>query len=268
MRLKVTFEELKEEITIEKEYRKYFISFIKNVFTQTNLFTEIYSDKKVRPFTFSVFLGNDFEILDRDIKIKSPIDLIFSTGDYFIFTNFYNGVLELKKKKQGIIWKNGKVIPVKDIVLLRNVKINSSCAIFKTIGVSVVTDPEKRAKNFEKWYCVPGEDNLQEFNRVLEKRMLEKYERMVGKRLDTQIKFTPVSEKEMEIFIRQGKIPLSFGTKPIKEVYVKHYNGFIKGFKGVFYLESHPEMLQFIYDYGLGVRTGQGFGLLEVIVQI
>ncbi|MEN3046978.1 MAG: CRISPR-associated endoribonuclease Cas6 [Candidatus Hydrothermales bacterium] len=44
--------------------------------------------------------------------------------------------------------------------------------------------------------------------------------------------------------------------------------GFLKGFKGVFILESSSWMLQFIYDFGLGVRTGQGFGLLELISEL
>lgn len=272
MRLKITLGEKGEDVRIGIDYRRYFMSFVKGIFARSGIFSDLYSDKKIKPFTFSVFLGNDFEILDRekvkDITAKLPFNFIFSTGDPVIFTHFYNGALEMKKESQGISFPGGKVIPIKDILLSQTVKINTSCCIFKTVGICVVTDKEAKAKDFGKWYCTPDEDNLERFNEVLESRMLEKYERIKGKGLNTQVKFTPISKKEMKIFIRQGKINPSFGVKPINEVYVKHYNGFIKGFKGVFYLESHPEMLQFIYDYGLGVRTGQGFGLLEVIAEI
>lgn len=272
MRLKITFGEKEKDIKIGIDYRRYFMSFIKSIFEQSGIFSELYSDKKIKPFTFSVFLGNDFEILDmgedKDIKAKPPFNFIFSTGDPVIFIHFYNGALEIKKKNQGVNLPGGEVIPIKDISLPQSVKINTSCCIFKTVGVCVVTDKNAKAKDFDKWYCTPDKENLERFNEVLEDRILEKYERIKGERLNTRVKFTPVSEAEMEIFIRQGKINPSFGVKPINEVYVKHYGGFIKGFKGVFYLESEPEILQFIYDYGLGVRTGQGFGLLEVIAQI
>ncbi|MEN3045122.1 MAG: CRISPR-associated endoribonuclease Cas6 [Candidatus Hydrothermales bacterium] len=73
---------------------------------------------------------------------------------------------------------------------------------------------------------------------------------------------------ETSVLIRQGKLSSIFKDRSIEEVYVKHYGGFLKGFKGVFILESSPWMLQFIYDFGLGVRTGQGFGLLELISEL
>jgi CRISPR-associated endoribonuclease Cas6 len=54
----------------------------------------------------------------------------------------------------------------------------------------------------------------------------------------------------------------------MKEVLVKHYNGYVRGFKGVFELSGSPEILQFVYDYGFGIRTGQGFGLLELVKEL
>lgn len=272
MRLKLILGEEDKKIKVERDYRKYFISLIKNAFARSGIFTELYSQKKVKPFTFSVFLGDDFLIPDEDekekIEIKPPFKFLFSTGDPVIFSHFYNGILEMKKNYKGLNLPGGKIFPVKDIILSKNVKIRTSLCIFRTVGVCVLTDPEQNAKDFEKWFVVPDEKNMDRFNKILEERMIQKYERIKGERLDTKIKFTPLSEKEIPLFIRQGKLNPSFGEKPVKEVYVKHYNGYLRGFKGVFFLESHPEMLQFIYDYGLGVRTGQGFGLLEVIAQI
>jgi CRISPR-associated endoribonuclease Cas6 len=51
----------------------------------------------------------------------------------------------------------------------------------------------------------------------------------------------------------------------IKEVVVDGVGGKVKGFKGKFYIVGKPEILQFLYDFGLGVRTGQGFGLIDVV---
>lgn len=276
MRLKITIgDESSSFIKISRDYRRYFVAFTKSAFEKSGIFSELYQKKELKPFTFSVFLGKNFTPVDeekgKDIIIKPPFYFLFSSGNSHIFSNFYNGILEMKKRREGVILSDSKSIPVKKIDLEKNVKIKERCVIFKTLGICILTNPEENARNFEKWFVVPSEENLKYFNKILEKRMIEKYEIINGKKIDTRIIFTPLSQNELTVLIRQGKVSYEsfYSTgKSIKEVYVKHYNGFLKGFKGVFLLESHPEMLQFIYDYGLGVRTGQGFGLIEMVKEL
>ncbi|MGQ9618788.1 MAG: CRISPR-associated endoribonuclease Cas6 [Candidatus Aminicenantia bacterium] len=50
----------------------------------------------------------------------------------------------------------------------------------------------------------------------------------------------------------------------MSETFIRYYNCFIREHRWVFWLEGDKEILQFVYDYGLGVRTGQGFCMLEV----
>ena len=273
MRIKVVFgENGGKRLKVERDYRRYFMSFLKNAFARSGIFSELYSGKKVKPFSFSVYLGeevgSDEEGKSESIVLTPPLKLVFSTGDPVIFAGFYNGVLQLKREKNGLKLPGGYNLPVEDINIEGNVKIRSSCVIFKTTGICVLTDPSQSARDFEKWFIVPEEKNMDRFNEVLQKRMIEKYERIKGKKFETKIIFTPLSKEMVFPLIRKGILNPSFADSPVKKVYVKHYKGFLKGFKGVFILESHPEMLQFIYDYGLGVRTGQGFGLLELIAQI
>ncbi|MEM3467628.1 MAG: CRISPR-associated endoribonuclease Cas6 [archaeon] len=249
MRLKVSFGEKEEVVEISRDYRRYFISFIKSVFERSGKYQELYFYKKLKPFTFSVFLGDKFEIIEENkndkIIVNSPFNLIFSTGDLEIFSFFYNGLLDMKKENLGLRLKNSN-FPIRDISLDKFIKIKKDRAIFKNVGICILTNPDESAKDFEKWFITP-KDDLEKFNQVLNIRMLQKYEIIKGKKIEAEIEFIPLERES------------------IKEVYVKHYGGYLKGFKGVFILKSHPEMLQFIYDYGLGVRTGQGFGLLEVI---
>ncbi|MEN3045123.1 MAG: hypothetical protein ABDH37_07930 [Candidatus Hydrothermales bacterium] len=183
MQLKIVFGDKGEPLSITRDYRRYFISFIKGVFTKSKKFEEIYSVKKLKPFTFSVFLGNEFEMIDdvedKKLIVNSPFNLIFSTGDMEIFSYFYNGVLQIKKENGGLKL-NKKLFPIKDILLNKNTKIKSSCAIFKTVGICVLNNPEEDPKNFEKWFIVPDEENLEKFNKILQKRMLEKYEIIRG----------------------------------------------------------------------------------------
>ena len=36
-------------------------------------------------------------------------------------------------------------------------------------------------------------------------------------------------------------------------------------FEGYFTLQGHPEDLKILYQAGMGLRTGQGFGMVEVV---
>lgn len=243
MRIKILFEG-KEILNFKKDYRRNFISFLKSVFEKTNLSKEIYQRKEYKPYVFSVYLGKEFKI-DEEIQAGKEISLLFSSGDPVIITNFYNGVIKLKKEDKKIIGENLKI---KDISLLPYKKINKNRAIFKTIGVCVLNDPDAPRDDFKRWYIIPTDD-IEKFNEILFKRVNDKYQFLMKKK-DTH------------------KIKLNLNNSNIKEVIVKHYEGYVRGFKGIFELEGSAEILQFIYDYGFGIRTGQGFGLLEIIKEV
>ncbi len=87
------------------------------------------------------------------------------------------------------------------------------------------------------------------FNDVLKKRTNDRFERIKGRKGSFEIESKPL-----------------MGYKDsIKETVVKHYGAYLRGFRGFFWLEGDEEILQFVYDFGLGVRIGQGFGMIEVI---
>jgi CRISPR-associated endoribonuclease Cas6 len=96
MRIKVLFES-KVNLNLPKDYRRYFLSFLKKVFEMSG-FEKLYEMKKFRPYTFSVWLGENFKI-DEEVSTDTKISLLFSSGDPVLITNFYNGVLRLKKRK-------------------------------------------------------------------------------------------------------------------------------------------------------------------------
>jgi len=241
MRIKVLFES-KVNLNLPKDYRRYFISFLKKVFEKSG-FEKIFEMKKYRAYTFSVWLGENFKI-DDEVSTDTKISLLFSSGDPVIITNFYNGVLRLKKEER---YKPiGELLEIKDVVLLPYKKIKANKAIFKTIGVCVFNNPQAPKKDFKSWYITPYDD-LDKFNEILHQRTNDRFRYLTGRR-ETH----PIRLNLYENF-------------PMKEVMVKHYNGYIRGFKGVFELEGSHEILQFVYDYGFGIRTGQGFGLLELV---
>lgn len=249
-------------LEVNRDYRKHFISFLKLIFSKSYLKEHFYNNKKFKPFVFSVWLGDKFEINTEKIKAGNEIYFLFSTGDPSIFINFYNGIVDFKKSDEEIHLGNGN-LKIKDITLKPLKKIKENKILCRTIGISVLTNPNASAKDFKNWYVVPTDD-LTLFNNVLKKRINEKFEFINCINKDFEIELIPLTENEFHILKYFYK--LDFETSIIETI-VKHYNGYIRGFRGFFWLEGDKEILQFIYDYGLGVRTGQGFGMIDILGQ-
>lgn len=197
------------------------------------------------------------------MECKPPFKMVFSTNDYEVFTHFYNGVLEMKNRAETIRIGNDN-LRIKDILLEKVIKITSNKAMFKTLGIAILTDPDASAKDFEKWFVTPQSHKFEE---VLNKRIKDKYKKVLGKDYEGEVKFYPLTQNEFSL-VKKFVPVKSWKEANLKVVRVKHYDGYIKGFRGFFWLEAAPKILQFVYDYGLGVRTGQGFGCLELITQI
>lgn len=247
MRISIHFKSEKE-VSFPQNIRNFFISFIKKTFENSDpiLYRTLFEDKKVKPYVFSPFFGEEF---DKG-KIGKNISFIFSSGDFEIISKFWNGLLSLKEKKLDFLEINGERFNLYDIKLLQDKKINNSEVLFKTIGISVLTNPEESAKNFKKWYIVPEKENIEKFNKVLRKRTEERFNYIKGENRKIEIEFILPSEIE----------------NPVAETIIPHYNGYLRGFRGKFILKGDIDILQFLYDFGFGVRTGQGFGLLEIVL--
>jgi len=250
MRFKLIFEG--EKVSFQKEeIRKNFISFLKKTFEKASKekYNLLFSSKRLKPYVYSPFFGKKFE----ENIIGPQLSFIFSSGDNEIISIFWNGILQLKKEKEDNIILNGKKFFLQDIKLLPEKKIKSKKVLFKTIGISVMTDKEASPTDFKNWYIIPGKGNIEKFNKILNERMKQKYRIIKNKDIQPDIKFS-FYEKNGEILIKETVIPI--------------FNGYLRGFRGYFFLEGSPEILKFLYDYGFGVRTGQGFGLLEIVKQI
>lgn len=65
------------------------------------------------------------------------------------------------------------------------------------------------------------------------------------------------------------KASINFDYEIIKEscqiVPIWHYNQWNKSVKAEIIIKSNPEVLQLLYDTGIGARRSQGFGMLEVV---
>ncbi len=259
MRLECIFGEPTEKYFVANvDYRRKFISFIKNIFSRVGLYDEFYKKKKWKPFTFAIKF-RDFEIgTDEKIRFTSPIVFKFSTGETSLFVRFYNCLIKMKEEKEGGIFLDRNFFKLREIKITKMKKIKGDKILLKTESPVIMTNPEEDARDIDKWFITPLDD-LEKFNEVLNKRFYQKYKTLKKK--------SPLSSLELVLPSKSECAFLKIGS-PITKLMIKHYGGFIKGFKGVFWLRGAPDSLQFIYDYGMGVRTGQGFGYLKLILEV
>jgi len=214
------------------DYRRRFISLLKKIFK------EEYEENKARPYTFAVYFGKDAKIKGNLIEGVKSINFRFSTGDFMLAVRFYNGALALKKQRATHRIGEGEFY----IEWISQEKEKEPTGTFRTLSPVVV---ERMGYTYQKpveRYIIPSEEG---FEASLLENILRRYRDIKGEDLKVS--------------------RFAFESIKTKEELIKHYGGYVRGFIGKFRIVSDSEeLLRFIYQYGLGLRTGQGFGYLEV----
>ncbi len=223
--------ESQKEVSIPIDYRRRLISLMKRVFG-----VKEFLENPLRPYTFATYLGKvDF----REDKIEGVrfINMRISTGDPVYGLRLYNGLSRLK----GEIHRIGEAeFVIRDLSLEK--ERDWSKGRFKSLSPVVVERRTYSVDSPKLRYAVPMEEGFQE---ALLENILRRFRSIKG--YDPEISF------------------FSFDFEYFKEEIVKHYGGHIRSFIGKFRINTNnQEILKFMYQYGLGLRTGQGFGYLEV----
>lgn len=239
MRLTADFNLKADSIPID--YRSGFISLFKKALEKSNplLFEQYYGGKKViKPFTWSVYFPQLHGNQDGQIVVGEYAKLNFSTCSMELATHLYNGLRSIPLDDE---FKNGyplfnNALTLRDINLKPPLAIKSDRVTFKTISPVLVN-----CKGNSDRYLMPDDEG---FIDGLEHSVRE-------------------CAKE---FLGQENIGFAFEliNRPRRKV-VRHYGGNMSAFTGVFRIDAPLEVLQLIYDVGLGVRRSQGFGMLEVV---
>jgi len=239
MRLKADFKMSTEWLV--KDYRSIFMAMIKSVFMNYDpvLYTHLYgTDEQPRkvnkPFTFSVRFPQYKGIEGNKMLCGNKISLLFSSDEEILVTAFYNG---LRAKKKIIIGENYPItFELEHIQLLPLKRIQTNKVLFRTISPVLVND---KGSNLN--YLSPANP---EFARAFKFIIAE---------LANNFKI-PCTEEMINFEINvMKKLPLS------------HYNQTMTSWLGEFVLEAPANVLQLVYDTGIGVRRSQGFGMLEIV---
>lgn len=227
------------QITIPLDFRRHFISFLKTISAKSKLFSRFQdANPGYSPYAFSINFTKiiNIDTTDTVMTIQPPVYVTLSTGIFDVMTAVCNGAIGLQGKETVLGLK------VDGVNLLPLRKINTSSVEFKILGHAALRGKEG---------YVDGK-NLQVIEESINTQMLTRFHFLM-QQYDLDYASTalcPVSVDSSE-YLRKG---VCF-----------HYGGLITTLQGKILLTSDPATLQFLYDFGMGTRTGQGFGLLEVV---
>ena len=275
MRIKIDLKSEKLPIL----YRHRIISLIKESLYQSDpeyknfLYPDKKSEysKKVKPFTFSVFIPPGCErkkekfLVDENIEVEDivfyfppdlSLSLFISSCDYQFIINVYNGFLQLKQFDFDPL--NNIKMTFKKVFLLNEKKINSNQVILKTNSPILIENASDTPLLPEPIINGVALDIFnKEFNTIHDKILqdLRKNDGEKGPGLYQTLEFKPLNIRKQVV---------KHTLKGFREKAGKPYM-VLTTFSGCFRLRGDPRDLQLLYQSGIGLRTGQGFGMVEVM---
>jgi CRISPR-associated endoribonuclease Cas6 len=239
MRLKADFKMSTDWLV--KDYRSIFMALIKSVFMKydpvlyANLYgTEEQKRKVNKPFTFSVRFPQYKGIEGNKMLCGNKVSLLFSSDEETLVTAFYNG---LKAKQKIAIGENYPItFDLEHIQLLPLKRIQTNKVLFRTISPILVNN---KGSNLD--YLSP-----------------------------TKPEFAKAFKEIIAIQANNFQIPcteemIEFEINAMKKLPLSHYNQTMTSWLGEFVLQAPADVLQLVYDTGIGVRRSQGFGMLEIV---
>jgi CRISPR-associated endoribonuclease Cas6 len=215
--------------------------------------------KIVKPFCFSVSMPSDRTtkkekiVIDEDLEIEdavfhfpenSRLSIYVGSSEYQFMVNLYNGLLEMK----GFKFSDDVLIKLDRIFMLNEKKIAGDKIVFRTNSPILIENKDGKP-------LLPFDDTLQSFNEhfnAIHDRILK--DLRDGRGIYRDMEFVPVKLKKQVV---------KHTLKGFREKTGKPYMT-LTCFEGCFNLNGDSRDLQMLYQIGIGLRTGQGFGMVEV----
>ncbi|GEM_PF-1069578 len=252
MRFSVKLKLPKPEIPVY--YRTAFVSYMKKLLEETPYFDLYYRRKFPKPFTFAVYLPIKTIKEDKILLKTDPNEEVFITwnvsfADTKLSLTFVSELL--KKRKHN--WRNEIEFSLIDVKPLKEkFSEETTEVVFKTLSPIYLKD--KNGKVIEP----TRPDFEEEFNKV-QKKIFE----TLGFPY-SWVKIKPKRCKSNESYFcikkRIVKLKLDGYKKETQKELLK-----IPAFEGIFEVEGKPEVLKLLYQKGLGQRTAEGFGMVDVM---
>lgn len=236
MRISIQIDPGSDIKQLQTDYRRLFMSLIKQAFTSTPFEEIVTSHERIpKPYSFSVGFRRIISIDSDTISYEGPIYFNFSCLVPQMVGYLYNFFL-----------MNPNILPGAHVkkITSNSQPISSRTVTFKILGCAVLT----RARR-EEYFVRPDDPDFEDSLNHAIRVKIDFFKDYLSQFGTTVPDFSYVRVQD----------------KNLKVVPVKHYDGFISGLFGSITLSGEPKILRFIHEAGLGVRTGQGFGMLKVV---
>jgi CRISPR-associated endoribonuclease Cas6 len=215
--------------------------------------------KIAKPFCFSISMPSgrtakkEKIIIDEGVEIEdtvfhfpenSSLSFYVSSSEYQFMVCLYNGLLEMK----GFKFSDDVLIKLNRIFMLNEKKIAGDEIVFRTNSPILIENKDGKP-------LLPFDDTLQSFNEhfnAIHDRILKGLRD--GQGLYREMELVPVEIRKQVV---------KHTLKGFREKTGKPYMT-LTCFEGCFKLKGDPRDLQMLYQIGIGLRTGQGFGMVEI----
>ena len=237
MRFKLYFTLENSEIPIQ--YKKSVLSFFKFSLSQYNeeYYKKFYNayDNIIKPYTFSVYFKNPKIQEEKIILDDKKFELNISVADYEAGIILYNALNGQKFKKFSI---NKNSWTLKGIESMIEKKITSETITIK----------------FQSPLCVRSRQNKKDYYYSY---IHNEFKETIKINIREQLKITNIPEEIVD----------SFNIKPIqaKKVIIKFYEKQMECSTGIFEISGNKELLNYLYQAGIGSRRSSGFGMFQIL---
>lgn len=249
MRLSLVFD-LKENC-LNRDYRRVFTSFLKNALVEaknTSVFKAMYEEGvQEKPFTFTVILPSGTEFVANDlVKLsRNQATMVVSVSDKDNLGLFFMSTL-IGQKGKKFKMPLGNSMVLKRVDIKEDIVIRSDKAVFETmLGTSMCVRNHMDHDNKQDEYLIFSDPD---FSEIWVRNTTKQLERAGFDEKDVEgLMITPIDMKETSFL---------------------HYLKYVKGSSGSFLLTGKPKVLNYLYSCGVGSRSAQGFGCIELMQEL
>lgn len=199
-------------------------------------YKSVYETTKMKNYCFAVRLANPEFQKDKIILGDNKLKIYISTYDFSMAVDMYNAFLKMRNKPYAL--------PDNNFITINRVRLENHNAIIKNeilikmISPLLVKKHDGRKDYFYSW-------DSDEFIPLLKQSVIQSVREFLK---------VDISEREFEI------IPYA----PKKTV-VNCFDMKVTANIGIYKLTGNPEILNFLYQSGIGCKRSAGFGMFEVI---
>ena len=191
-------------------------------------------DRQFKLFTFSPLKGN-YSIQDKTISFTDKVSFEIRSSEPCVIQNLicgFNNISAINIAHNNLTVEN---------CVLKSKRIYKHRVRVKTVSPIVVYVTRN---NTERIYFSPEDAD---FNHMVVNNAKRKWLSAGNKERDFRLAVSLITDV------------------PLKKEVTKYKGSYITAWHGAFVLDGNPEVLDFIYNTGLGSKNSQGFGMFELI---